>query len=89
MKPPKSYAPLWWSRGVLDGKAAARKRRGRFFALYLLKAGEALNPGELLGEFECVYRCAFRAGWDAEQAARVLRNTFSSQPRKCGSLHRS
>lgn len=89
MKPPKARAVVWWQRGLLDGKAAARKRRGRYFALYLERATSALEPGELIGPFECVYRCAFRYAWDAEQAARVRRNTFSPRPRKRDTLRGS
>lgn len=86
MKAPPARASVWWRRGLLDGKTAAHKRRGRYFPLYLEKALEALNPGALVGECECVYRIAFRYGWDTEQEARERRNTFSPRPRKRDSL---
>jgi hypothetical protein len=86
MKPPKSQAFVWWQRGVLDGKACAHARRWRYFEVYRATAAEALNPGEMIGVFECVYRSAFRAGYDAEKEARERRNTFSPRPRKRDNL---
>ena len=88
-KAPPPRASLWWRRGILDGKSAAYKRRGRFFPLYLAKAIEALNPGELIGPCECVYRVAFRYGWDDAKEARIRRNTFSPRPKKRGNLRQS
>ena len=86
MKAPKSVAHLWWQRGITDGKTCARKRRARYFFVYLELATLALEPGELLGPFECVYRCAFRYGYDAEKERRERANTFSPRPRKRVSL---
>jgi len=83
---PKPRAIHWWRRGLEDGKAACRKRRGRFFPLYLEKATEALNPGELLGPFEVIYTRAFRVGWDNYADYRERANTFLPRPKKRGTL---
>lgn len=89
MKPPKAQAIIWWQRGLIDGKDCARKRRGKYFSVYLEKAIAALLPGDLQGPCECVYRVAFRYGYDAEKADRVRRNTFSPRPKRRGNIHRS
>jgi len=86
VKPPPPRAAIWWKRGILDGKSCAKGRRARYFQIYLEAAIEALNPGELQGECECVYRTAFRHGYDAENHAREVRNTFSPRPKRRGSL---
>lgn len=82
MKEPKPIAIHWWRRGLADGKICAKKRRQKYFAVYLEAAIEALEPGKLRGECECVYRVAFRHGFDAEQHAREVRNTFSPRPKR-------
>ncbi len=89
MKPPLKRAAIWWQRGLVDGKHCAHRRRARFFFLYLEKATEAFNPGDLLGPFECVYRTAFRYGYDAEKLARETRNNYFPRPRKSGKLQPS
>jgi len=86
LKPPKSIAFPWWQRGVIDGRNCAKTRRWRYYEVYLERAEQALNPGEMRGVFECVYRTAFRAGYDAGKLERELRNTFSPRPRKRDNL---
>ena len=72
----------WWQRGLVDGADCFKKRRERYYDEYLANAEEFLAPGPLVGPFLCLYRLAFRAGYDEAKRKRESDNIFVPRPRK-------
>jgi len=48
----------------------------------MLLATEALEPGDLIGPFEVVYRSAFRYGYDAEKQKKESENAYFTRPKR-------
>ncbi len=77
-----SRAIEWWRVAIQDGTEAARKKRAKFFEVYLAEAEKALEPGELSGAFWTVYRQGFRTGYDYELDRIAQADKFAPRPRK-------